>query len=110
VAQSVKVILADELDGGLADESVQFSLDGKEYEIDLNRANAEKLRETLHPVISSGRQKQVRQARAAGARTTAADNPETAKMRAWAQENGRKVSDRGRIAQEIRQAYYAATS
>jgi hypothetical protein len=31
-------------------------------------------------------------------------------IRAWAQENGRKVSDRGRIAQEIRQAYYAATT
>lgn len=110
MAQSVKVILEDELDKGLADESVQFSLDGKQYEIDLNRANAEKLRETLHPVISFGRREQVKQARAAGARTTAADNPETAKIRAWAQENGRKVSDRGRIAQEIRQANYAATS
>ncbi|MEX5298222.1 Lsr2 family protein [Kocuria sp. CPCC 205292] len=110
MAQSVMVILEDDLDGGLADESVQFSLDGKQYEIDLNRANAKKLRETLHPVISSGQQEQVKQARAAGARTTAADNPEAAKIRAWAQENGRKVSDRGRIAQEIRQVNYAATS
>jgi hypothetical protein len=110
VAQSVKVILEDDLDGGLAEEPAQFSLDGKQYESDLHRANAEKLRETLHPVNSSGLRKQGKQARAAGAWTTTADNPETAMIRAWVQENGRKVSDRGRIAQEIRQAYYAATS
>ncbi|PWF85803.1 histone-like nucleoid-structuring protein Lsr2 [Kocuria rosea] len=110
MAQRVKVILETDLDGGLADKSVHFSLEGKQHEVDLNLANVEKLRETLHPVLSSGRREQIKQARAAGARTLVADNTETARIRAWAQENGRKVSDRGWMAQETCQAYYAATS
>jgi len=35
-------------------------------------------------------------------------NPETAAIRKWARENGHEVSDRGRIHQEIQDAYYAA--
>ena len=40
MAQKVQVLLVDDLDGGEADETVAFSLDGVAYEIDLSTNNA----------------------------------------------------------------------
>ncbi|NED92620.1 Lsr2 family protein, partial [Streptomyces sp. SID11233] len=54
-AQKVQVLLVDDLDGGEADETVTFALDGKSYEIDLTTANADKLRGLLEDYIKSGR-------------------------------------------------------
>jgi hypothetical protein len=61
MAQRVVVTLSDDLDGGAAEETVQFGLDGKSYEIDLSAENAEKLRSALAPYVQAGR----KQARAA---------------------------------------------
>ena len=47
MAKTVIVKLTDDLDGGDADETVQFALDGKSYEIDLSSANASKFRDVL---------------------------------------------------------------
>jgi len=44
MAQKVQVVLEDDLDGGTADETVLFGLDGTSYEIDLNKKNAAELR------------------------------------------------------------------
>lgn len=55
MAQKVQVLLVDDLDGGEADETVTFALDGKTYEIDLTTANADKLRGLLEPFVKSGR-------------------------------------------------------
>ena len=107
MAQSVQIILEDDLEGGEADETVQFSLDGKDYEIDLSTANAEKLREALRPYAAAGRKAGSTQNRSTGARASKSD-PDTAKIRAWAKENGHEVSDRGRIHQSVKDAYYAA--
>ena len=49
MAQKVQVLLVDDLDGGEADETVTFALDGKTYEIDLTTSNADKLRSALEP-------------------------------------------------------------
>ncbi|MFI7744073.1 Lsr2 family protein [Kocuria rhizosphaericola] len=107
MAQSVKIILEDDLEGGPADETIQFGLDGRQYEIDLSTANAEKLREALSPYTTAGRRTQSRFARPTTSRASGG-NPETAKIRAWAKENGHEVSDRGRIHQSVKDAYYAA--
>lgn len=108
MAQSVKIILEDDLEGGPAEETVQFGLDGQQYEIDLSTANAEKLREALRPYAAAGRRGQAKSARATGPRSSIGGNLETAKIRAWAKENGYEVSDRGRIHQSVKDAYYAA--
>ncbi|MBN9376412.1 MAG: Lsr2 family protein, partial [Cellulomonas sp.] len=42
MAQKVQVLLVDDLDGGTADETVTFALDGISYEIDLTTENAAK--------------------------------------------------------------------
>ena len=55
MAQKVQVILVDDLDGGEAEESVSFSLDGVSYEIDLSSPNAEALREAIAPWVGHAR-------------------------------------------------------
>ena len=50
-----KVSLIDDLDGSEADETVTYSLDDQEYEIDLSEENAAKFRETLEPYIEKSR-------------------------------------------------------
>lgn len=112
MAQKVKIILEDDLDGGPADETVRFGLDGGSFEMDLSTENAAKLRDAIRPYVAKARRVQARQQR--GSAKTASSsrgqsrNPETAEIRKWAKENGYSVSDRGRIHQEIQDAYYEA--
>ncbi len=47
MAQIREVRLIDDLDGESADETVEFGIDGKNYEIDLSKDNAGKLRDAL---------------------------------------------------------------
>ncbi|MFC7219577.1 Lsr2 family protein [Streptomyces polyrhachis] len=107
MAQKVQVLLVDDLDGGEADETVTFALDGKSYEIDLTTANAEKLRSALEPFTAKGRRTG---GRAAGrkVRAAAGGSEDTAKIRAWAKENGQDVNDRGRVPAAVREAYNKA--
>ncbi|MFI9723752.1 Lsr2 family protein [Streptomyces sp. NPDC052396] len=112
MAQKVQVLLVDDLDGGEADETVTFALDGKTYEIDLTTANADKLRESLADFVKAGRR--TGSARSAGGRARARTAPaavggqDTAKIRAWAKDNGYNVNDRGRVPADIREAYEKA--
>src|SRR6185295_20407740 len=54
MARQVITTLIDDLDGKKADRTVEFSLDGTAYTIDLSEANAGKLRKALDPYISAG--------------------------------------------------------
>lgn len=107
MAQKVQVLLVDDLDGGEADETVTFALDGKTYEIDLTTANAEKLRSALADYVKGARRTGGRASGGrAKARTAATSgNPDTAEIRAWAKAQGMSVNDRGRVPQDIREAY-----
>lgn len=106
MAQKVQIILTDDIDGGSADETVRFGLDGANYEIDLSDENAGKLREALRPFVAKARRSSGRVQRGRGA--TPARNREAAEIRKWARENGYKVSDRGRVQAEIQEAYRKA--
>ncbi|MER6217578.1 Lsr2 family protein [Streptomyces sp. NPDC048387] len=107
MAQKVQVLLVDDLDGGEADETVTFALDGKTYEIDLTTANAEKLRALLDPYTKGGRRTGGRASagRAKGRAAASAGSPDTAEIRAWAKAQGLSVNDRGRVPAEIKEAY-----
>ena len=101
MAQKVQVLLVDDLDGGEADETVTFALDGKTYEIDLTTENADKLRGC------SSRTRRAAAAPVAGPpaavaapRRRGGGSQDTAKIRAWAKENGYEVNDRGRVPAE----------
>src|SRR4051794_11012025 len=107
MAQKKHVVLVDDVDGSPASETVRFALDGTEYEIDLNEAHAEALRETITEWIGPARKTGGR--KKAAVRTTAATSTtDTTKIREWARQNGYTVSDRGRIPSKVREAYELA--
>lgn len=108
MAQRVQVILEDDLDGSEAAETVAFSLDGSEYEIDLSETNAERLREALAPWVAHGRRTGGRRRRGASRSSSSNGGVGTGEIRAWAQESGYEVSSRGRVSAEVRQAYEQA--
>jgi hypothetical protein len=124
MAQQTTVRFVDDLDGSEASGTVDFGLDGRRYEIDLSEANAARLREALAPFVgvaraaggrrsagrSSGRGRGARPTGAAAQGTPArSSQEETAAIRQWAREHGHQVSDRGRIAKSIMEAYRAAS-
>ncbi|HEY5820924.1 MAG TPA: Lsr2 family protein [Propionibacteriaceae bacterium] len=104
MAQRVQIILEDDYDGGNADETVSFALDGAEYEIDLSSGNAAGLRDTLAPWLAHARKTGGRRKRG----SKPADSSSTSDIRAWAQDNGHEVSSRGRVSADVREAYEKA--
>lgn len=114
MAKKVTVTLVDDFDGeGPADETVEFSIDGVTYEIDLSAKNAKKLRDEFKPWAEAGRRVGGRRrgrpsAPGRGARASI-DREQSAAIREWARRNGHKVSTRGRIPAEIIEAFHAAT-
>lgn len=98
MARVETVQFIDDLDGSVIAENeaqtVEFSIDGKDFEIDLSAANAEKLRDALAEFVGAARKAQPkRKARGTGAKTST----EAQEAREWLLKNGHKVSDRGRI-------------
>lgn len=106
VAEKASVVLEDDLDGGPADETVQFGVGGTEYEIDLNAKNAAAFRKQLAPFIEHARKTGRRRSRRA-ARTTAR-RQRSAEIRGWARQRGIAVSERGRIPAGVVEQYDAA--
>jgi hypothetical protein len=106
MAQTVIVQLTDDIDGGEADETISFSLNGKTYEIDLSAENAERLREAFAPFIEKGRRSgrgepapRTRASTASAGATSKTlfsglEAEDKARFRAWAKmPTARRVSD-----------------
>ena len=107
MAQRVQIILEDDYDGGKADETVSFSIDGAEYEIDLSAANAKGLRDALAPWLAHARKTGGRRKRGS-ATSKPAGSSSSSDIRAWAVANGHEVSSRGRVSADVREAYEKA--
>jgi len=111
MAQKVQTLLIDDLDGGEADSTVRFGLDGTDYEIDLNTEHAEALRDALARYISAARRAGAgtrRQARSG--RQAPANGVNTTEIREWAKAQGIEVKDRGRVPAELVVKFKAATA
>jgi hypothetical protein len=112
VARKIVVERIDDLDGTpIKDgtgETVPFSVDGVDYEIDLKEKNAREFHNTLdfyieHATRVGGRKR----------RSTTAVDPSPGRKRAketreWATSQGYELSARGRIPAQIEEAYNAA--
>lgn len=102
----------DDFDGKPLPEDTQpihLAFDGKQWEIYLSDANAEKLRTTLAEYTDNAQRVYRHQPRRSGAGSTRRKGTEDlAAIRDWARENGIEVSERGRVAQDVKDAYYAA--
>jgi hypothetical protein len=106
MAQRVNVVLVDDLDGSDASETVQFGLDGVDYEIDLNDKHAAELRDVLALYVAHGRRTGGRRRSASSAKS--AGGPSAAEIREWARANGWDVPERGRVSADVREAYASA--
>lgn len=106
---AIKTVLIDDFDGTplSGGSTTTFALNGAQYEIDLAPENVEKLREALAPFIKAGRRVGGAQggARRSGAGRRPASRSDLAAIREWAQSQGLKVGDRGRIPAEIIEQY-----
>jgi hypothetical protein len=108
MAKQTIVTLVDDLDGSEAEEQVEFAVDGKSYEIDLSAGNSKKLRESLAPFVAAARRAgggRRRSGGAAAARPTV-DREQNQAIREWAQQQGMKISERGRIPASVLEAYH----
>jgi hypothetical protein len=108
MAQKVLVQMVDDIDGGVAHQTVPFGLDGIQYEIDLSDDNAVSLRDEFARYIAASRRtggRKVRVAAGISPTVTPADRERSRQIRAWAIENGWSVSERGRIPSEVIAAF-----
>ncbi|MBT2565266.1 Lsr2 family protein [Arthrobacter sp. ISL-85] len=108
MAQKVVTILSDDLDGSEATETIRFSLDNSEYEIDLNEGHANELRRALERFTNAGRKVSGGRGRPAARSKSSQGGPEAKAIRLWAAEQGLQVNTRGRIQAEIVEKYEAA--
>lgn len=114
MAQRTVITMTDDIDESEASETVVFGLDGSTYEIDLNGAHAEDLREVLAPFVSVARRVGSgtggRAAPGSSPRLRAADEIDPKAVRAWAEANGVEVSSRGRLKAGVIEQYKAANA
>ncbi|WP_156755464.1 histone-like nucleoid-structuring protein Lsr2 [Actinokineospora pegani] len=104
MAQKTVVELVDDLDGGTADETVAFAIDGVDFTIDLSNANAARLRESLAAYVGHARRRGGRRSKVAPGgvrRTAAAEKADNQAIRAWARDQGETIAERGRIPQAL---------
>jgi hypothetical protein len=128
MAQRTIVQLTDDLDGKpIPDgkgETIRFSLDRTDYEIDLTDKNAKALRDTLNKYVTAARRTRGDSpssrgsggGRAAGGgrsrngrgrgETSRDYDPKT--VRAWAESQGIQVSQRGRVPADLIAKFQAA--
>lgn len=105
MARKIIETILDDLDGSEGASTVFFAFDGRSYEIDLSDENRERLNSALQPFIDAARTTSSLQRPSAG---RPAQKQDLNEIREWARNNGFAVSDRGRVAAHVIEAYEAA--
>jgi hypothetical protein len=116
LATLTRTILEDDLDGGEADETIIFALDGVTYEIDLNSDHAEALRDAFGKYVEAARRTGGRQRQAGTVHRITLPRQKApiavaerhAIQRFALREGLRPPAERGRIAQSVVEAWEAA--
>jgi hypothetical protein len=113
VAQRIRTFLIDDLSGEELEngETIQFAWKHTTYEVDLSDENAEAFQRTIAPWIAISRRIGGRVPKAHALQPdrgpAVIDSAQRASIREWANEQGFTVSKRGRISQDILDAYQA---
>lgn len=121
MARQVVVEHVDDIDGSPIvegkGETITFSVNGIDYEIDLSAKNAKEFHKKLDYYIDHATRVGGRKYRSAGTLTsgdevkrkpTRRDRDHVRAVREWAQDQGYDIGVRGRIPTEIAEAYNAA--
>ena len=101
MAQKIQVLFTDDIDGGEAEGTVRFAIDGTDYEIDLSAHHDEELRGIFKNYIAHARKVGGTARRSAGRAARKPSAIDTAAARAWARENGYDIKERGRVPAEV---------
>lgn len=113
MAQKIQTLFIDDIDGGEAEGTVWFALDGSEYEIDLSAQHSAELRSALGKYVAHARKVNSTARRVAGRGAGRAGRSQTGldtgEIRRWAKENGYDIKDRGRVPSDVIAKYRAAT-
>jgi hypothetical protein len=107
MAQQIQTLFIDDIDGGPAQATVRFGLDGTDYEIDLSTAHNEELHKVLAGYLTHAR-KAAGTARRGSRGRRPADPFDTRKVREWAKGQGIDIKERGRVPAEVIEKYQAA--
>jgi hypothetical protein len=109
VAQKVSVTFACDYDSKEIPSGEHltrsFSLDGRDYEIDLCERHSQKFDETMRRFADRARKVSSKVGKSK--RRTTAHRRRSAEIRAWAKRSGMEVSDRGRIPTQVIAKYEA---
>lgn len=106
MAQQIVTTFIDDIDGGPAEGTVRFALDGESYEIDLNEQHEKELREILGKYVPHSRKAfpskggrgsmpKPRGAHAGGSNLLPGESLEG--IRQWLKGHGWEMKDRGRL-------------
>lgn len=110
MARKIVYQLVDDLDGTLLGdgegETLQFSVDGNDFEIDLSNDHARLFRAATQKYVNAARV--VGKGRKSSRAGSSGPKRDLSAIRSWAAENGYKVSDRGRIPNAVIEAFEAA--
>jgi len=115
-AVAKKTLIIDDLTGETGARTHAFRIDGVDYEIDLTDSSFGEFRMALKPYVKAARQVSggglpaPRARRGASPSSTKPASTEAAVIRAWARANGVAVTERGRVAPAVRDAWLAAGS
>lgn len=105
---AARTILVDDIDASETQvTTTSFSLDGRDYEIDLSAKHLAALQKAFAPYIEKGRLTGSKTVRKSGSQSKASrrDLPE---IREWAKRNGHTIAERGRVPKDLIALYDAA--
>ena len=107
MAKKVLTIIVSDLSGDETNdgETVEFTYRGVSYAIDLTQEESAAFDEAMEPYTVHARRQGGRRSRGAG--TIRTDTDRLQAIREWGRSTGHKVSDRGRISQQLQDAYDA---
>ncbi|MER6284448.1 histone-like nucleoid-structuring protein Lsr2 [Streptomyces sviceus] len=108
---ATKTVKVDDLDNKTEGaEEVTFGLNGDFYKLDLAAANTKKLTDALAPFVEAATPITAREAtrRNGNGNGAVPADMDPAKVRAWAQANGYDIGEKGRVPENIQEAYRKA--
>ena len=109
MAQKIQTLFIDDIDGGEAEGTVRFAIDGAEYEIDLSAKHGDELRDILSQYIVHARKVGGANRRGTARGSRKPSTIDTVAVRAWARENGHNIKERGRVPAQVVAKYREAT-
>ena len=87
-----KTLVVDDLDGSEGATTIRIAFGDEVIDIDLTEGNRAKYRKMLEPLFAAGREV---------VRKGGGADSETTKARAWLQQHGHKVGEKGRIPDDL---------